>query len=342
MASPTDIHDDGKDSAGPQDVFHTPPEESSLHYSSDEQRPAVAADADLYAVNQAVEVGGSTQAFVDLCSHSDVAEFADLGRDSDLGFSEAEVVDPEIVVADGAAEDSECKVDEIWVSEREFHGSCEFLVKKLEVSEKDLGFGSSADFLGVESQKEGNSVGNCKGKLVSDADAVAETPCDFVADLEPQENVMDGENCCREVSVDKNLGSIENVEIQVVQTEIKESAEAEKFLCAAEENESSDKIVEASRTKEKSDGEPKKRVLPPSFRVILDDAAKELESEKCEKKDETCAFKVLKYLSENVVEDEEDLGNINWAEVLKRSGVTFPRPRWWPEHFENSSGLVLE
>ena len=58
----------------PQDVFHTPAEEASLH-SSD-------VDVPLCAVNQA---DAGSQVFVDSV---DSSEFVDCRKDSDLGFSE--------------------------------------------------------------------------------------------------------------------------------------------------------------------------------------------------------------------------------------------------------------
>ena len=68
MLSAPDIQDN------PQDVFHTPPEEASLHYSD--------VDVPLCAVNQA---DAGSQVFVDSV---DSLEFVDCRKDSDLGFSE--------------------------------------------------------------------------------------------------------------------------------------------------------------------------------------------------------------------------------------------------------------
>lgn len=64
-----------------QDVFHTPPDDSSLHSSDN-------GGVERCAVNLAVDVDAVSQGFVNFC---DGSKFVDSGKDSDfLGFSEVQ------------------------------------------------------------------------------------------------------------------------------------------------------------------------------------------------------------------------------------------------------------
>ncbi|TKY45680.1 hypothetical protein E2542_SST30312 [Spatholobus suberectus] len=275
MVSPPDSQDAGRDSGVPQDVFHTPPEESSLP-SSDGQRPTTTAGVDLCAVNHAVEADAGTQGFVNFC---DGAEFVDLGRDSELGFSEVQLVQ-EIGVAecscgvrgDGPSKIPDWRCDEFVDFERELSDLDESPVKKSKRSEHDLG---------VQLQRVEEGRENCEGKLVSESDG--------------------GVNLC----------------------------ESDKVAArTVEGNKSSDGVVEASGTREKSDVERGLRVLPSSMRGRLENAASEMECGSSREKNKCSVFDVLKVLSEDNDEDED---NLSLLEVARACGVTFPRPRWWPD-----------
>jgi hypothetical protein len=65
---------------GPQDIFHTQPEESLLPSSDIDVPPCT--------LNQAVDIDAGSQVFVELAALSDSSEFVDFGKDSELGFSQ--------------------------------------------------------------------------------------------------------------------------------------------------------------------------------------------------------------------------------------------------------------
>ncbi|OIV92381.1 hypothetical protein TanjilG_09979 [Lupinus angustifolius] len=50
----------------------------------------------------------------------------------------------------------------------------------------------------------------------------------------------------------------------------------------------------------------------------------------------SCVFDVLKFLSENCNDDDDDeedgVENLSLLEAFKKGGLSFPRPRWWPEN----------
>lgn len=225
-----------------QDVFHTPPEESSLPSSDDQRRTLTADVVDRCAVNQAVDVDAGTQGFVDFGGSSDGSEFVDLERDSELGFSESHLA------------------QEIGVLKRESSDLGETPVKKLKLSEQDLGFESSGDCLGVQLQKVEEGMGTCskgKGKLVSDADT--ESPCNFGEYLQPQVNVLGFE----QVQLEKvtSAGDVNLVE----------------------GNKSGDEVTEGSGMRDKSDesesgkGQEKKKNKYSVFDVLRVLAEKEVE-----------------------------------------------------------------
>ncbi|KAE9590666.1 hypothetical protein Lalb_Chr20g0110081 [Lupinus albus] len=60
----------------------------------------------------------------------------------------------------------------------------------------------------------------------------------------------------------------------------------------------------------------------------------------------SCVFDVLKFLSENCNDDADDkeedgVENLSLLEAFKKRGVTFPRPRWWPENDSFRRGRIL-
>ncbi|RHN78816.1 hypothetical protein MtrunA17_Chr1g0170051 [Medicago truncatula] len=143
----------------PQDVFHTPPEEASLH-SSD-------VDVPLCAVNQA---DAGSQVFVDSV---DSSGFVDCRKDSDLGFSEEDQLKDEID-AGFVPENLRGVVSvEFRVLERDISDLGESPAKKLK-----LGF--QEDSLPRENVVGGEQVN-------ADADSCREIPMD--ENSVPEENV---------------------------------------------------------------------------------------------------------------------------------------------------------
>ncbi|RDX88595.1 hypothetical protein CR513_29791, partial [Mucuna pruriens] len=300
MVSLTDSQDSVRDAAVPQDVFHTPPEESSLP-----------SDDDPCAVNHAVGVDVATQGLVDLC---DGSEYVDLGRDSELGFSEVQLTQ-QMEVAECSRRN--CQFDEFGDFERDLSDLGESPGKKSKLTEHDLGFDFSMDYCGVQLQKDEEGIGNSEGKPVCEIDT--ESPCNLGADTGKEEN---------EISMNKNCCD-ENFETLVGDLKL---CESEKMACTVEGNVSSDGIAEDSGMPKKSDKEPVLRVLPLSMRGCLENAASELERGNGREKKNV--FDVLKVLSENSDEVEDDLDDLSLLDVARACGITFPRPRWWP-HGDN-------
>ncbi|KAK7335643.1 hypothetical protein VNO80_27591 [Phaseolus coccineus] len=292
MVSPPDSQD-----PVPQDVSHTSPGNTSI--PSFCEQPWVAPEGD---------VDAGKPGFVDLCEGS---EFVDLGMDSVLGFSEVQLTQEMGVdeCSHGArryvlGEIRDGRFDEFAVFDRELSEMDKTPGKKPELSEGDLGIDSSGGCVEVQSQKVREGVGN----LVSE-----------------EEKISDEKNCCAE-----------NLEILVGNVGL---CESEKVACIVEGSKSSDGIVEDSGMQKKSDEERALPVLPPSMRGPLKIAASESECLKNaasgvvfgnsrEKKD---VFDVLRVLSEISNEEEKNLDDISLIEVAEAFGITFPRPRWWPE-----------
>ncbi|CAL5199732.1 unnamed protein product [Lathyrus oleraceus] len=67
---------------------------------------------------------------------------------------------------------------------------------------------------------------------------------------------------------------------------------------------------------------------------VLQMLQKELESGKDKGKQKFSVFDVLKVLSDNSKEDEDEDGDgLTVLEAAKLAGITFPRPSWWPDHY---------
>ncbi|KAK7341054.1 hypothetical protein VNO80_23978 [Phaseolus coccineus] len=219
--------------------------------------------------------------------------FVDLGMDSGLGLSEVQLT-------------QEMDVDEC------SHGARRDVLGEIrdgrfdEMDESplikpNLGIGSSGGCVEIQSQKVKEGVGNYEGNLVSE-----------------EEKISDENNC-----------SAENLETLVGNVGL---CESEKVACIVEGSKSGYGVVEDSGMEKKSDEERVLPVLPPSMRGPLKIAASEL---KCLKNAasgvEFDVFDVLRVLSEMSNDKEENLGDISLCEVAEACGITFPRPRWWPE-----------
>ncbi|CAI8609526.1 unnamed protein product [Vicia faba] len=230
------------------------------------------------------------------------SEFMDFGKDSELGLKN------EIVAHFVLENEHAVQGDEFRVSERGISDSGESPVKKLK-----LGF---------------DSLGNCLGGQQSQSDVVGvrnseeeklESPRNVVGG--EQVNDVNNDDFCREIPMDDNSVPEENVETRVIQN-------------AGDVNlvEGNTEIREDSGIRE----DPVLCVLPNSIRCLLEKStatANGVETEKVEEKKKFSVFDVLKILSENTVEEDDD--GLSMLEAAKRSGITFPRPTWWPDHMKS-------
>lgn len=297
--SPPDTQD------GNQDVFHTPPEEYSL--------PSSDVDAPYCPVNQAVDVDTCSQVFVDLAGYSDSSEFVDFGKDSELGFLDVRLkneIEADFVPENSHGVEGDEHSDEFRVSERGISDLGESPVKKLK-----LGFDSLGTSLGAQQSQSVVDDG-----MINSEEEKVESPCNVVGD--EKVNAVSNDDFCREIPMDDNSVPEENVETQAVQ-----NAEDANLV---EGNRSNREIGEGSGSRE----DPVLRVLPNSIRCLLEKATPNgLESKKVEEKNKFSVFDVLKILSESSVEEEDD--GLTVLEAAKRSGITFPRPTWWPDHMKS-------
>nr|KYP51508.1 hypothetical protein KK1_026668 [Cajanus cajan] len=113
--------------------------------------------------------------------------------------------------------------------------------------------------------------------------------------------------------------------------------ESEKVACTVEGEVSSDAVKEGSGMGEKSDKGLGLRMLPPSMRGRLEDATIEVECGSSVEKEKFSVFDVLKVISDISAEADEKDGGVQHCrllEVAKDCGLTFPRPRWWPDNFK--------
>ncbi|CAJ2638309.1 hypothetical protein L195_g003970 [Trifolium pratense] len=184
MLSPPDTQE------APQDVFHTPPEESLL--------PSSDVDVPPCTVNQAVDLDAGSQAFVELAGLSDSSEFVDFGKDSELGFSQDSV--------------TENRSNGFRVLDKGVSDLGESPLKKLK-----LGFHDSlGSCSGIQSQEDEDGMGNCDEEKVENA-------FKFGDDVLPESNGVDGDqvndDSCGEIQMDVNFVQEENVDTEDVQSQ---------------------------------------------------------------------------------------------------------------------------
>ncbi|KAJ7944678.1 Kelch repeat-containing protein [Quillaja saponaria] len=369
MMSLPETQDERNDSSTPQDVFHTPPEEPALSTNDDQPRTMEfehctvnrtvfddeAEDVDYWA--DCIEGGSSV----------------DLGRDSDLGFSEVEMtrrIGSHGV--HGVDEFTDLKLNEVRVLEREVSlkdGLGELPSKRLKLSEQNLGLDTSTDCFGIESPKPREHIVS-KGKMACDEASL------YNCGSDSQENVIITEQLLAETSDDdgeehaigessgtKNLDSCENLNAQVIQSELEQSsgggfsfggvervAEVEKCvvnsaineeICEADkmphcvvQNKATHEVSETVEDHDMSDNHPGKPGLPSSIFGWMENAAKGLDSGKLP---QARILDVLKVLKPN----EESLEDVSLLEVAKKRGMDFPRPRWWPEEGVSGNSRVV-
>jgi len=291
------------------DVFHTPPEEASLHSSDVDVPPC--------AVNQA---DAGSQIFVDSV---DSPEFVDCRKDSDLGFSQEDGQLKDEIDAGFVLENSRGVVsEEFRVLERDISDLGESPAKKLK-----LGF--EEDSLPQQNDLGGEQV---NVDAVNDDDSCREIPMD--ENSVPEENVEtqiapnagdvnlnEGNNSSCEVGEGSGMHEEENAETQVVQDGGN--------VNLVEGNRSSAEVGEDSEMRE----EPLLHMLPDSIRSLSEkETASGSESQRVEEKKKFSVFDVLKFLAETA--DKKDDG-LTVLETAKRSGVIFPRPSWWPEDMKS-------
>lgn len=338
----------GKDS-GPQHVFHSPRDKSSLPASGDQLRSV---GFEHCAINKAAEAGfdDETTGLVNFCGYTE-AELVDLTDGLDLGFPQLklrQMVNRESVAEcsrgideDGVSKASKRDFDQFRFLRGELSskdGIGESPLKKLKLPEQNPGFDSSQARIGIESQK-------------------TKSPCNFGGDALPQHNVVMGKEECSGVGskenawgrmpVGKNLGSLENLGSHATQSEIATSSRNFKLhdieecvkdsksrggifeddklpRTGGEGNKSGNEVieVEASGRQKRADKQPGLRVLPSSILGCLENAAKDKEKGK----DNSFVFYVLKSLKGN--SNQDNLENVSMLQIAKTSGVTFPRPSW--------------
>ncbi|ESW03314.1 hypothetical protein PHAVU_011G003700 [Phaseolus vulgaris] len=104
--------------------------------------------------------------------------------------------------------------------------------------------------------------------------------------------------------------------------------ESQNVACSGERSKSS---LEDSGKKKQSD---KESVLPAGLPPSTSGPSKNAEeSGKCKVK--INVFDVLKFLAECSNEKDDVLDEMSLLEVAQACGIEFPRPRWWPEGFED-------
>ncbi|KAI9124510.1 hypothetical protein K1719_004432 [Acacia pycnantha] len=319
-----------------RDVFVTPPEEQS-YFSPCVCHKAVQTDD--------VSV---TQGFDYFTRYADGAMSVDLGDDSDLRFSldELNLMTDTTMVAgcsfwnDGARviEISNGKIDKFQVSGGEMSPNDsigEPRHKRTKASEQNPGFKSSQACSEIEPQKIGDDLQNCEATLVSNQ----KSPCNSAAVPRPQQNIQIGsskENDFVGISVEKNLGSGENLgshltpsgiarstEEYVENIESKEqNREAEKLAGTSEGNKKVNKIAETSV----NNGSGKLQKLR-----IIAERLKDITKGKTEdEKSVSFVFDVFKALTTTEDSEKEDsLENVSFLEIARSRGFTFPTPWWW-------------
>lgn len=302
LCSLPETQDAGKGASGSsgtqeqEDVFHTPPEKSSVPSSGDQP-------SDHCTLNQELGTHDDALGFVDL-GDSQGTGCVNLDRDSNLGFAEVQPAQgvegefvpqsPRGIKRDAVAEDFEgferesCSRDGI--------GDGELSMKKSKLSGPESGFDSPRAFFGVESQEaqEGNGNG-------------AENPCNVEGDVvEPLKFVLPGEQVFgdNEISLQENAANElgcgeEGLKVENAGNELECGEEGQKM-----ENAGNELVVVG-------------------------------EEEEGQRKKNTSVFDVLKFLAENSddneEEDDDDLGNASLLDAVKICGIDFPRPRWWPD-----------
>lgn len=353
MATLTETAQDAGKDRGSQDVFHTPPEQqSSMPTSSDKQRSV---DFHHCTVNKMLEIDDETHGFVDFSEYAEAAESVDLSDDSELGFPQVKLEkrDDGVLVAEcsrggngvGVNEISNCEIDKFRLSKRE-SSSRENLgespPKKMKHAEQNPGFESSQACSGIEPHIIGEDAWNREPKMVSNS----KSPCNFEAEPQPQQNVQTGkemclgkENACGGTPVEKNLGSqseiarnVEKINLHSTEEcdEISESREeifeAKKLPCTGERNKTVNEVAETSERQKRADEQSELRLLPPSIREPLENAAKG-EKEDGKGNNNSFVFDVLKALTEDS-EDDDSIDNVSWVELANARGFGLPRPRW--------------
>ncbi|KAK4279401.1 hypothetical protein QN277_011188 [Acacia crassicarpa] len=318
-----------------RDVFVTPPEEQS-YFSPCVCHKAVQTDDE-----------SVTQGFDYFTRYADGAMSVDLGDDSDLRFSldELNLMTDTTMVAgcsfwnDGARgiEISNGKKDKFQVSGRELSPNDtigEPRHKRMKALEQNLGFKSSQACSEIEPQKIGDDLQICEATLVSNQKG----PCNSVADPRCQENIQigsDKENDFVGISVEKNLGSGENLGNHLTPSgiasteEYVENIESKEQNCEAEKlagiSEGNKKVNETAETSE-NNGSGKLTKLR-----IIAERLKDITKGKSEdEKAVSFVFDVFKALTTTEDSEKEDnLENVSFLELARSRGFTFPTPWWW-------------
>ncbi|GAU48226.1 hypothetical protein TSUD_184060 [Trifolium subterraneum] len=301
MLSPPDTQD------GPQDVFHTPPEESLLPSSDVDLPPCT--------VNRAVDLDVGSQAFVEFPAGSDSSEFVDFGKDSQLGFSQdADSVSENRVLEKGVSDFSESSVKKLKLGFDDSLGSCS----------------------GVQSEKVEDGIGNGdEGKV--------ENACKFVEDVLPQSNGVGGEdvemqNLIPEENVETEV--VENDGDNNSNNEIGEDVLPQSNGVGGEdvemENSIPDENIETEVVENAGDvnGNNSNNEIGEGSGNCEDLSEEESDDETeyvmSAKESRDLVFDVFRVVAEHSRKVENETKGLTLLETAMRSGVTFPRPSWLP------------
>ncbi|KAL5551351.1 hypothetical protein UlMin_001527 [Ulmus minor] len=348
------------------DVFHTPPEEAALPSSGEMQPMMTVRDRE---DEEAVVGSGGTVAVSSGCTATGGTQTVDLSRDSDLGFSEVELtqragaglganVSQDRVLRRGLS--SEEGLDEPpWKKSKISEQNSEELIVDLE-SQRATPFNQRTELnseKGVEESplKKSSISDQNSEELAVDLESQRATPFNQRAEL--QETVGINENPARssgersaminqlETEAEANGGNSDlgngdkdleegpsNRTIRKAneQGSDKEKITAREFMesIAVLHNASSGKTQETveQKTAKEHDEQPQRRVLPNS---ILGQS-KNLAGGDDHR--EVTLLDVLKLLKED---SDDCIPSGSLLEICKRRGMTFPRPKWWPENGAN-------
>lgn len=281
MVSPPESSEE-KDDSNPHDVFQTPTE-GSLLASSEEQQQPMAVDGPRHSDAEA------------LAGCTDGSEAVDLGKDSDLGFSEVELAQR---VYD---EDSVCESEKLGLLRRESslkESLAESPSKKLKILDPNLA---------------SEAPEPCTGAL-SDSDPEIHQNTEIIEDSEVEAN--DEEiKVCGESSAKRKL-AFPYGDTEIVQSESEEDWEE------TEEGEVNHEKANASKIY---------RVLPVSMHVPAENRAERVDNNGGLNGKEVTILDVLKFLKDGCDEEDDSLKSVSIFDMCKQQGMTFPQPCWWPE-----------
>ncbi|QHO11855.1 hypothetical protein HN51_069562 [Arachis hypogaea] len=275
------------------DVFHTPPEKSSVPSSGEKPLDDCTLNPELDASDESLE-------FVDF-GDSQGAGRVNLDRDSDLGFSETQRDQKELVSwsprgikRDGVDEDTD-----------------ELQVKKSKISEPQSGSDFSRAYLGIESLETPESNENCMGLV--DVELVQVVPAEGQVSGANEISMLENECNEENQNMENSACGLEFSPEENVQKKNKSSFifDVLRFL--------------AEREVEKLSSDNKEAGGGGGAAAADDlDEVEELSSDNKEAGGAAAP-------ADDDEDDDDDL------DVVEIDGIDFPRPRWWPNNNKDLS-----